>query len=339
MTLPVIDLGPMFGTDARARVRLVEQVRHAAQRIGFLYVTNHGVPPELFQRLEGRAREFFAQPAEVKQRWFIGNSTNHRGYVPPGEETFTDDGTGRKDYKEAFDTALDLPADDPDYRAGNRLLGPNVWPELPGFAEDVRAYYQAVMGVGRTLLHAFALALDLPEGHFDRFVTKPTSQLRLIHYPENDLPVDEHHLGIGSHTDYECFTLLHATGPGLQVVDISGEWVDAPPLPGAFVVNIGDMLEAWSNGRFVATSHRVINTRRERYSFPLFFATDYDTVVEPLPQCVPPGEAPRFPPLQAGRHLEAQTMRTFRYLRHQAAAAGKVMAPPSVQFGRDRAQG
>src|SRR5208337_2509415 len=122
----------------------------------------------------------------------------------------------------------------------------------PGFADDVGSYYSYAMGVGHILMGAFALALGLPEHHFHAFLTKPTSQLRLIHYPKNDLRVSDNNLGIGSHTDYECFTLLHSTRPGLQVVDVSGKWVEAPPVPGAYVVNIGDMLEAWSNGRFVA---------------------------------------------------------------------------------------
>jgi isopenicillin N synthase-like dioxygenase len=337
MSLPIIDLSPMYGSDVAAKARIVDEIRLAATANGFLYVINHGVPQALFAKLEARARELFAQPDDFKLRYHIAKSTNHRGYVPPGEETFYDDDIQRKDTKECFDTALDLPADDPDYLAGNLLLGPNVWPDLPGFAEDVTAYYKAVMGVGRTLLHAFSLALGLPEDHFDRFVTKPTSQLRLIHYPRDESRVDDGSLGIGSHTDYECFTLLHVTGPGLQVIDVKGIWIDAPPVPGAYVVNIGDMLEAWSNGQFVATSHRVVKTPAERYSFPLFFAVDYDTDVAPLPHFVPVGEAPKFAPLSAGKHLEAQTIRTFRYLRKKARDSGQaVLSAEDIQFGRDK---
>ncbi len=177
--------------------------------------------------------------------------------MPPGEEVFY---AGSKDTKEAFDLSLDLPDSDPDYLAGNRLLGPNRWPlEVTNFRARVDAYYAAVTALGRRLLRGFLLALELPENHFDHALHKPPSQLRLIHYPyqasADDAP------GIGAHTDYECFTILHATRPGLEVLNAKGVWVDAPPVSGAFVINIGDLLEVLSNGRWVSTAHRVRKVR------------------------------------------------------------------------------
>ena len=119
-------------------------------------------------------------------------------------------------------------------------------------------------------------------------------------------------MGIGAHTDYECLTLLHTTAPGLEVKNASGDWVAAPPLPGAFVVNIGDLLEIWSNGSFASTWHRVRPVSEARYSFPLFFTVDYDTVVEPFSHLCPDGA--RYEALVSGEHLLAQTMQSFRYL-------------------------
>lgn len=121
-------------------------------------------------------------------------------------------------------------------------------------------------------------------------------------------------MGIGAHTDYECFALLHSPSPGLEVLNGAGEWIDAPPVPGAFIVNIGDLLELWTNGTFVATSHRVRRVKEERYSFPLFFAVDYHTMVAPMARFVKPGQATR-PPLIAGEHLFAQTAQSFTYLK------------------------
>jgi isopenicillin N synthase-like dioxygenase len=238
---------------------------------------------------------------------------------------------GTADLKEAFDTALDLPADDPDYLAGNPMLGPNVWPELPGFAEAVTAYYQAVLEVGHKLLWAFAVALGEDPDTFSRHATKTPSQLRLVHYPYN--PDAQDGQGIGAHTDYECFTLLKPTAPGLEIMNGAGEWIDVPPIPGTFVVNIGDMLELWTNGEFVATSHRVRRVKGERYSFPLFFNVDYHTEVKPLPQFVSRSDKQR-PTLRAGEHLFAQTAQTFAYLRNRIESGDLVLPDGSLQIGQ-----
>ena len=206
------------------------------------------------------------------------------------------------------------------------MLGPNVWPDLDGFRETVNAYYESIFELGRILFRGFALALGLEEDRFVRFVNRPPSQLRLIHYPYN--PEAEDSSGIGAHTDYECFTILLPTAPGLEVMNGAGEWVDASPVPGCFVVNIGDMLETWTNGEFIATSHRVRRVREERYSFPFFCVCDYDTLVEPLAQFVGPGRPATYLPLMAGTHLFAQTAQSFLYLK-QRLARGELTLPPS----------
>jgi isopenicillin N synthase-like dioxygenase len=312
--IPIIDVGPLVERGAAQAPEVAAAMGRAAHDVGFFYVTNHGCKPELIERLKQRTREFFALPTERKMQVYIGQSDNHRGYVPPGEEFFG----GAPDTKEAFDLSLDLAADDPDAR-GAKLLGPNQWPDLPGFAADVMAYYDAVFAIGCRLIQGFAVALGEDAGYFDRFITKPPSQLRLMHYPINPTAHDEP--GIGAHTDYECFTLLKATSPGLEVMNGRGEWIDAPPVPGAFVVNIGDMMEYWSGGALVATTHRVRKVRAERYSFPLFFNVDYATRVKPLHDAA--GDAPG---LVAGEHLYAQTIRTFRYLQDRLAR-GEIVMP------------
>lgn len=228
--------------------------------MGFFYISGTGIDEGLFERMLAATKEFFALPMAEKMKSYIGLSSCHRGYVPVGEEGLYGDKT---DLKEAFDTALDLPADDPDHLAGNPMLGPNVWPDLPGFAGAVTDYYQAILGVGRDLLGAFAIALGEDPDTFTRFATKTPSQLRLIYYPHN--PEAQDVQGIGAHTDYECFTLLKPTAPGLEVLNGDGEWIDAPPIPGTYVVNVGDLLELWTNGAFVATSHRVRKVKEERY--------------------------------------------------------------------------
>jgi isopenicillin N synthase-like dioxygenase len=334
-SVPIVDISGLRSPDPAERERVAREIGKAAGEVGFFYVSGAGVDDVLFERMLAATKEFFALPADEKMRYYIGLSKCHRGYVPPGEEGLA---AGMPEVKEAFDTALDLPADDPDYLAGNPMLGPNTWPDLAGFADAVTAYYRAVFDVGNRLLWAFAVALGEDPDTFSKHATKTPSQLRLIHYPYNPAAEDAH--GIGAHTDYECFTLLKPTAPGLEVLNGAGDWIDVPPVPDTFVVNIGDMLELWTNGAYVATSHRVRKVKEERYSFPLFFNVDYHTEVKPLPQFAS-RDGKQRPTLRAGEHLFAQTAQTFAYLRNRVAAGELVLPHGSLetgQFGQEALQ-
>jgi isopenicillin N synthase-like dioxygenase len=335
--LPLVDISGLESPELAQRRRTAGELDRAARQAGFFYVQQHGLSQALVRGLESAAQDFFALPEDVKQRYYIGGSQNHRGYVPPGEEVFY---AGSKDSKEAFDLSLDLPADDPDYLAGNRLLGPNRWPtELATFRERVYAYYEAVTQLGRRLLRGFLLALELPEDHFDAALRKPPSQLRLIHYPFQPQAVDAP--GIGAHTDYECFTILHATSPGLEVLNAKEQWVDAPPLPDTFVINIGDLLEVLSNGRWVSTAHRVRKVCEERYSAPLFFNLDYDAEIAPCPHLVAADGVARYPTVCAGEHLLAQTAQSFTYMKQQIERGDMQITKGALglaSFARERAE-
>ena len=314
--VPLVDISGLASADLATRRSTALAIDRAARTAGFFYVAHHGLSATVVTDLRDAAAQFFALPDAVKLRYYIGLSRNHRGYVPPGEEAFY--GQTQSDTKEAFDLSLDLPPTDPDYVAGNRLLGPNVWPvEVERFRERVYAYYEAVVALGRRLCRGLLLALDLPEDHFDALTTKPPSQLRLIHYPPQPEAVDAP--GIGAHTDYECFTILHATAPGLEVMNAREAWVDAPPIDGALVINIGDLFEVLSNGRWVSTVHRVRRVAEERYSFPLFYNLDYDAVVAPLPHLVARDGKRTHEPVHAGEHLWAQTVQSFSYLKRELA--------------------
>jgi len=183
------------------------------------------------------------------------------------------------------------------------------------------------------------LALGESPDFFDAITTRTPSQLRLVHYPVDEQAVDS--VGFGAHTDFECFTLLKPTAPGLEVMDSSGVWVDAPPIDGTLVMNIGDMFETFTNGHFVATSHRVRKVAEERYSFPLFVNVDYDTIVGPLDQFVRAGEPVRRQ-LCAGEHLFAQTAQSFHYLRTRLDDGTLTLPAGSVgqkEFGQDARHG
>jgi isopenicillin N synthase-like dioxygenase len=325
-TIPVVDVSGLYGSPAD-QVGVAAELAAAASEVGFLYVTGHGVPSELFTGLLAEAERFFARPLDEKMEVYIGKSSNHRGYVPTGEEggsaKLPDGSEKPPDLKEAFDLSLELPADDAEYLAGNPMLGPNQWPELPGMREAVNAYYDATLAFGKVLLRGFALALGEPVDSFDGLVNRAPSQLRMIHYPFDPSVSDA--LGIGAHSDFEVFTMLWPTKPGLEVLNSAGQWIDAPPIEGAYVVNIGDMLEIMSNGHFTSTTHRVRKVAEERYAFPLFFNVDYDVLVEPLPRFRREDGSDK-PPLKAGEHLFAQTVQVFGYLQRRLDA-GQISMP------------
>lgn len=328
LPLPLLDISALDSDRLEDRLSVARKLDRACSEAGFLYIKGTQIDGSLFDRLVACAQAYFALDTDTKMNSYIGLSENHSGYVPVGEEQFGSGPATPKtvDLKEAFDVNCDY------RRSEGRkpLLGPNLWPDVPGFREDVQAYYTHVTGLGRRLFRAFALALGLPEDHFDTCTRTPPSQLRLIHYPFDAEAEDRP--GIGSHTDYECFTLLFATAPGLQIVDRHGAWIDVPLVEGTMIMNIGDMMEIMSNGRYIATRHRVKKVRQERYSFALFHACDYDHVVAPVVQ----SDVPRYPPLRCGEHLFNQTAQTFAYLKRRIASGELVLnaAAPLDSFGR-----
>jgi isopenicillin N synthase-like dioxygenase len=328
--IPVIDISALRGGDRAALEATAAEIGRACERDGFFYIKNHGIPEELIARTYALSRQFHASPLEQKQAVHLSHSPGTRGWVPDGDKD--DDGDPElyrlvepnpdHDYltkprlHAAFDVALELPQDDPDFLAGNLMLVPNQWPDwIPGFREEVMAYYDAVTEVGQQLFQAFAVSLGLPDDFFAKLTLKAPSQLRLLYYPPNDKPMDNDNLGIGAHSDFECFTILHTGAPGLQVMNADDEWVAAPPIPGTFAVNIGDLIEGWTNGRFKATQHRVVNTGKERYSMPLFFAVDYHTVIEPLPAFVSEDNPPKYNRIVAGDHLAGFSVNGAKHLR------------------------
>jgi isopenicillin N synthase-like dioxygenase len=313
--LPIIDVSPLLGTDQSAIKRTADQMGQAAREVGFFYIVNHGISRNFIEQAYQAAEEFFALPDRVKRAYYIGDSLNHRGYVPFTEKGDYADEVNRN--YEAFDLALDLPHDDPDFLAGNLLLGPNVWPNLPGFRETIYRYYNLVSLTGWRICAALEMHLGLQPGELTQYMTKPISQLRLLHYVRARESTNKSSVNMGAHTDYECLTLLHQRQKGLQVMTRDDDWVDVPVRPEAYVINIGDMLEAWTNGVFHSTPHRVLNQSPERFSMPYFVAANYDAVVQPFDELTSQDNPPKYEGFCAGVHLERMLLRDFPYLRER----------------------
>jgi isopenicillin N synthase-like dioxygenase len=282
--LPVIDVGPLVTAssdtaDTADAAEVAARIDEACRDHGFFYVVGHGVDPDLQHRLDALAREFFALPDERKAAIAMERAGGAwRGWFPVGGELTS----GRPDRKEGIYFGTELPPDHPRVQANVPLHGANLFPDEPAeLRPTVLAYLDALTGVGHALARGLALALGHDAGWFDRHLTgDPLVLFRIFHYPPDPAP-DE--WGVGEHTDYGLLTLLlqDANG-GLQVRSgPGGTWIDAPPVEGSFVCNLGDMLERLSGGRYRSTPHRVRNTSGAmRLSFPFFFDPGWDAVID-----------------------------------------------------------
>ncbi|KAA2313913.1 isopenicillin N synthase family oxygenase [Pseudooceanicola sediminis] len=299
--VPVLDLTPLTtGGDITA---LAEALDAACRNTGFFYVKNHGVPEFTLNAVFGATRRYFALPQEVRDA-HVMDPVFRRGFMPQG---VTKHPGFKADLKESYEVGVDLPLDDPDVAAGLPLHGPNQWPEeFPWLREAAETYFNEMRALGERMLRLVALAVGMPEDHFLQFNTKPMVQMRLFHYAQQPEAAEEDgQHGAAPHTDYGLLTLL-AQDPigGLELQTRQGEWVKAPYIDGAFVVNIGDLFQRWTNDRYFSNKHRVVNlTGRERYSIPLFYNLDYHAPVECLPSCLAEGETPKHAPTTCGEYL------------------------------------
>ncbi len=302
-SVPVVDFAPFLAGTGKAGVAV--QIRDACEGTGFFRLAGHGVPQAAVDAAFDASRRFFAQPLEARLALKL-NPVQNRGYQPLGSRMYPDKADA-PDLNESFKVQHEYPADDPDLLAGNRVHAANRWPDeaaLPGFRAALTGYYGEMERLSEALLRAFALALDLEEGWFLGFFRKPLTQINLLHYPPHPPAATGRQFGLRPHADTTAFTVLAQDDAGGLQVERPGGWIDVPPSPGQFVINIGDMMARWTNDRFASTPHRVINrSGRERYSVPFFAIPDFDAVVECLPSCRGPGNPPKYPPRQVGAFM------------------------------------
>lgn len=318
-TLPLIDIAPLYGTDNAAWRDVATQIDAACRDWGFFYITGHGIPPERIDALLAAAKAFFALPEAEKLKIDITRTAHHRGYGAIATEQL--DPTQPSDLKETFDMGFHMAADHPEVLADKPLRGPNRHPDLPGWAALMEQHYADMQALAQTLLRAIALALGIERDFFDARFAEPISVFRMIHYPPRHTARSADQPGAGAHTDYGCVTLLYQDDAGgLQVRNVHGEWIDAPPIPGSFVVNIGDMMARWSNDRYTSTPHRVISPLGvHRYSMPFFAEPHPDTEISCLPNCSSADNPPKYPPVTSAEYLLSRFADTYAYRREETA--------------------
>uniref|UniRef100_A0A0D6QYU0 Fe2OG dioxygenase domain-containing protein n=1 Tax=Araucaria cunninghamii TaxID=56994 RepID=A0A0D6QYU0_ARACU len=284
-------------------------IRQSCVDSGFFYVINHGISQELFDELFHESRKFFELPLEEKMK--VIRNQNFRGYTPLQHEMLDPSKQTKGDCKEGYYIGVEVAQDDP--RATKRFAGPNVWPSpdlLPGWRQTMEKYHQEALNVGRKVARLIALALYLDASFFDKpkILEDPIALLRLLHYVDETSNPELGIYGAGAHSDFGLLTLLVTDEvSGLQICKNKDaqpqKWEDVHPLKGAIIVNIGDMLERWSNNIFRSTMHRVILSGKERYSVAYFLEPGSECLVDCLPTCQSETNPARHPPVIYGDYL------------------------------------
>ncbi|XP_044485409.1 2-oxoglutarate-Fe(II) type oxidoreductase hxnY [Mangifera indica] len=302
LKLPIIDLS------SADRFSAAQSIRQACVEYGFFYLVNHGVDEELLGTMFDQSRKFFSLPLAHKMTLA---RKEHRGYTPLYAENLDPSSSSKGDSKESFYIG---PLE-------GTLSSLNQWPSeevLPSWRSTMDLFYKKVLDIGCRLIHLIALALELDEDFFEKVgaLDMPSAFLRLIHYPGKlDLSGEEIY-GASAHSDYGMITLLATDGiPGLQVCrekfKESRAWEEVPSIKGAFIVNIGDMMERWTNCLFRSTLHRVMPTGQERYSAAFFLDPNSNCVVECLESCCSESCPPRFPPIRSGDYFKERLRLTY----------------------------
>ncbi len=310
-TIPIIDITPLRdGTDPAG---VAQQLHSASKGLGFIYIKGHGIPGNVIDQARSTALEFFRAPPVHKST--VAISSRHRGWLGCGGAKMKDD--ARADLKESFiwgyeDKAGQTPDDHP-------LRGSNQWPDfLPSMREHAMHYFEQAHAVAHDLLRGFALGLGLEESFFLKTASQPLSRASFVYYPPQPAELGEEQFGVGPHTDFGVLTVLcQDSVGGLQVEDVNGEWLEAPPVEGTLVVNVADLLARWTDGAYKSTPHRVVNSSgRERLSLVLAYDPDPDTMIDARDVF---GQAhdPAAPPITCGDYLIWRFEKAFAYRKGQ----------------------
>jgi isopenicillin N synthase-like dioxygenase len=309
--IPNFDLQPLFSGNDAARTSLIEKIKAACLDTGFFYIHNTCVERSTIENTLAAMKSFFDLPDDsmVKQDIHNKHVKGLKGWTPIFEEPAYQKDTVA--HLESFDISQQLTAE----QCKEVGIGPNIWPDRAGFKDAVLNYNEQVTRLGRAISEVLSEILGVERNFIsDNSGIKAPRTMRLLHYPANDVPADDRNVGIAAHTDFECFTIMNQTAPGLELTNVEGQWCEAPSDIGTFTIILGDMTERFSNGWLKATGHRVVNTPWTRYSMILFFAIDGNYEVAPLPHFVSEDNPAQYDSITQDEHIRQEMDRANAYL-------------------------
>ena len=297
--IPTLDISPYLKGEPGGREAVARKLREITTTVGFFYLIGHNIPAELVERVFSQSRRFHGQPEEVKAKTpYLVTDSFRAGYqaiaTPRSKKAKVDIIEDAKpNLLSKFSVTRELAPDDPRYKPMN------VWPDnLPGFKETVLEYHRSIEALGRSFLPLWAASLHMPANFFEKYFKDPHLTLSLLHYPPQR-EIGNKQYGIAPHTDNSFMTFLAQSNvPGLAVRMPSGHWRVVESMPGAFLVNTGNVMVRWTNDIYLSTKHRVINTAEvDRFSIPVFFGPSGDALIECIPTCQGPDNPAHHEPI------------------------------------------
>ncbi|HEY9621154.1 MAG TPA: 2-oxoglutarate and iron-dependent oxygenase domain-containing protein [Crinalium sp.] len=309
--IPVINFGRFITGSSSDQMAIASEIYQAFREIGFLYLSHHGISANLIERVLAQSHALFALPGDVKERYAWSAAESNRGYVGVARERLNPTRPG--DLKEAFNIGREPSSDRPiSVTATNRWVS-----ELPDFKSTALEFYDACTHLANQILTAMAIALQLPSDFFTLRHDEQQHTLRLLHYPP--LPADllNDQVRAGEHSDYGSLTLLFQDSVGgLEVQTVGGDWIAALPIADTILVNLGDLMERWTNHVFRSTKHRVLipdagRSHQSRYSVAFFCEPNPETAIACLESCQSPEQPPLYPPITAGAYLLSRLQATY----------------------------
>ena len=288
MPFPRFNLEHFENSSGAERKKLSTALDKMCSETGFLVIEGHGVPQKVIDNQWAIVSDFFSSSLEIKKEVKVPYKGYPYGWIGPDQEAlaaskgeFTP-----PDLKESFNGGpLTIPKNIKDPEAYQFCYQPTLWPKIDGFREIWESYYSEMENLAKRIMSAFAEALDLEHHYFDDFINNPISALRALHYPETKNKIFEKQQRAGAHTDYGSLTILlpQADTSGLQIMK-KNSWIDVPAIKGCFVINIGDLMELWTAGRWVSTLHRVVAKpdQSARKSLAYFHQPDWEAIIKPI---------------------------------------------------------
>ncbi len=309
MNIPIIDISPFFGKDPVSKQEVAKKAGYACEKIGFMIIIGHGISESLVSQASVVAQDFFTLPYKEKMK--VHMPGKGRGYFPLETESLATGTFGRTtpgDLKESFNIGANLEQ--------------NLWPNHPIYMRSIWTnYFHAMMELATRIMHIFAVALGLPERFFNNMIDNPKAVLRATNYPPLEKAPEPEQFRAGPHTDYGTLTIISTNSEtGLQVCTQNGQWIDVESLPNSFIVNIGDLMMRWTNGKWISTLHRVINppldqAGKRRQSLVFFHNPNPYVLIKCLDCCCSSKNPPKYPPILAEEYLKTKSRRSL-YLDH-----------------------